>query len=127
MRVRRRKRPMVTRASKVPYAAAVRAATARYGPDAAPACYGRAVCPGAAARAVDPDWSPGPATLAIPFRIPMRLLLALLWLALSLGAQTSAPRAALQIPPGAEAGPGFDAEAAAKAYLATWKPDQKAR
>jgi STE24 endopeptidase len=57
----------------------------------------------------------------------MRLLLAWLWLALSLGAQTSAPSHALQIPPGAEAGPGFDAVTATRAYLATWKPDQKAR
>src|ERR1700691_817194 len=57
----------------------------------------------------------------------MRLLLAWLWLAFSLGAQTAAPPPTLQVPPGAEAGPGFDAAAAARAYLATWKPEQKAR
>ena len=56
----------------------------------------------------------------------MRILLALLWLALALNAQTGAPPT-LHIPPGAEAGPGFNAEAATKAYLATWKPEQKAR
>jgi STE24 endopeptidase len=57
----------------------------------------------------------------------MRSLLTLLCVAFSLVAQTATPRPALQIPAGAEAGPGFDAEAATKAYLATWKPDQKAR
>src|SRR3984957_13723505 len=57
----------------------------------------------------------------------MRLLLALLGLAFSLGAQTSAPPPTLHIPAGAEAGPGFDAGTATRAYLATWKPDQKAR
>jgi hypothetical protein len=56
----------------------------------------------------------------------MRILFALLWLTLSLNAQTVAPPT-LQIPPGAEGGPGFNAEAATKAYLATWKPEQKAR
>jgi STE24 endopeptidase len=56
----------------------------------------------------------------------MRILFVLLWLALSLTAQTVAPPK-LQIPPGAEAGPGFNAEAATQAYLATWKPEQKAR
>lgn len=33
----------------------------------------------------------------------------------------------LNIPPAAQAGPGFDAEAATKAYLATFSPEKKAR
>jgi STE24 endopeptidase len=57
----------------------------------------------------------------------MRLLLILLWLASSLGAQAGAGPTKLQIPAGAEAGPGFHAESATRAYLATFKPDQKAR
>src|ERR1039458_6299698 len=54
---------------------------------------------------------------------PMRLLVILLWLGISLNAQPHT----LQIPPGAEAGPGFNAESATRAYLDTFKPDQKAR
>jgi STE24 endopeptidase len=57
----------------------------------------------------------------------MRFLLALLWVSFLLGAQTGTAFPTLHIPPGAEAGPGFDAETATKAYLATWKPSQKAR
>ena len=57
----------------------------------------------------------------------MRLLLILLWLASSLGAQAGAGPPKLQIPAGAEAGPGFHVESATRAYLATFKPDQKAR
>jgi STE24 endopeptidase len=57
----------------------------------------------------------------------MRFLLALLWLPFLLGAQTGVAPPTLHIPPGAEASPGFDAETATKAYLATWKPAQKAR
>src|ERR1035441_2446156 len=57
----------------------------------------------------------------------MRLLLILLWLASSLGVQAGAGPTKLQIPAGAEAGPGFHAESATRAYLATFKPDQKAR
>jgi STE24 endopeptidase len=57
----------------------------------------------------------------------MRFLLALLWLPFLLGAQTGAAPPTLHIPPGAEASPGFDAETATKAYLATWKPAQKVR
>ena len=53
----------------------------------------------------------------------MRLLVILLWLGISLNAQPHT----LQIPPGAEAGPGFNAESATRAYLDTFKPDQKAR
>lgn len=56
----------------------------------------------------------------------MRSLLCFLLLAISLAAQT-APPPTLHIPAGAEAGPGFNTEAATKAYLATWKPDQRAR
>jgi STE24 endopeptidase len=56
----------------------------------------------------------------------MRILVALLWLAVLLSAQTVAPPT-LHIPPGAEAGHGFNSEAATRAYLATWKPEQKAR
>jgi len=57
----------------------------------------------------------------------MRLLVAFLWLAISLGAQNVAGPHTLQIPAGAEAGPAFNAESATRAYLATFKPDQKAR
>jgi STE24 endopeptidase len=57
----------------------------------------------------------------------MRLLVAFLWLAISLGAQNVAGPHTLQIPAGTEAGPAFNAESATRAYLATFKPDQKAR
>jgi len=57
----------------------------------------------------------------------MRFLLVLLWASFLLSAQSSAASQTLHIPAGAESGPGFDAQAATKAYLATWKPSQKAR
>ena len=57
----------------------------------------------------------------------MRLLVVLLWLAVSLGAQPGATPRTLQVPLGAEAAPGFNVETATRAYLATIKPDQKAR
>jgi len=47
----------------------------------------------------------------------MRLLVVLLWLAVSLGAQPGATPRTLQVPPGAEAAPGFNVETATRAYL----------
>jgi len=52
-----------------------------------------------------------------------RILLVLLLLSAAVRAQTPA----LQIPPGAQAAPGFDAVRATDAYLATVPPDRKAR
>src|ERR1019366_9874354 len=63
----------------------------------------------------------------VTIAVSMRLLLILLCLASSLGAQAGAGPPKLQIPAGAEAGPGFHVESATRAYLATFKPDQKAR
>jgi len=55
------------------------------------------------------------------------LLAVLLLVTLPLGAQTAPSGPTLQIPPAAQAGPGFDPEAATRAYLATIGPGQKAR
>src|ERR1035441_8355123 len=57
----------------------------------------------------------------------MRLVAVLVWLAIALGAQTGAGPNTLRIPAGAVAGPTFQAETATRAYLATFRPDQKAR
>ena len=55
--------------------------------------------------------------------LPTRLLFALLGLALCLCAQPHT----LQIPPGAQAGPAFQVDQATRAYLDTFKPEQKTR
>jgi STE24 endopeptidase len=57
----------------------------------------------------------------------LRLLTLLLLLSVLLAAQTQPAPPVLRIPPGAQAGPGFNAEAATRAYLATQTPEQKAR
>ena len=56
-----------------------------------------------------------------------RLLAFLLTLSALLGAQTPPSSPTLQIPPAAQAGPGFDPKAATRAYLATVGPEQRAR
>ena len=57
----------------------------------------------------------------------MRFALLFFALGVILTAQTAAAPQALHIPPGAEAGPEFQTEAATRAYLNTFKPEQKAR
>ena len=52
-----------------------------------------------------------------------RILISVLLLSLLPAAQA----AVLQIPPAAQAGPGFNPRTATDAYLATYKPEQKAR
>ena len=52
-----------------------------------------------------------------------RIVLVLVLLSPAVRAQTPA----LQVPPGAQASPGFDAVRATEAYLATVPPDKKAR
>lgn len=56
-----------------------------------------------------------------------QLLVCLLLPTAPLGAQAPPAPPTLHIPPAAEAGPGFNAEAATGAYLATVPPEQKAR
>jgi hypothetical protein len=56
-----------------------------------------------------------------------RTLTLLLLLGTLLAAQTPTAAPTLKIPPAAQAGPGFNAEAATRAYLATQTPEQKAR
>src|SRR5581483_10354037 len=56
------------------------------------------------------------------------LLVFLFFLCAPVGAQNAPPSApALQIPPAAQAGPGFNPETATRAYLAKITPEQKAR
>jgi len=57
----------------------------------------------------------------------LRLLSQLLLVSALLAAQTPPAAPVLKIPPGAQAGPGFNAEAATNAYLALQTPAQKAR
>lgn len=54
-------------------------------------------------------------------------VLTLLLLCTLIHAQAPPAPPVLKIPPAAQAGPGFDAEAAARAYLATFTPEKKAR
>ena len=56
-----------------------------------------------------------------------RLLILLLCFWGILHAQTPVSPASLKVPAGAQAGPAFDPESATRAYLSTWKADQKAR
>ena len=56
-----------------------------------------------------------------------RLLTLLLLFSLLVAAQTPPAAVVLKIPPAAQAGPGFNAEAATNAYLATVTPSAKAR
>jgi STE24 endopeptidase len=56
-----------------------------------------------------------------------RIVALVLLLSVLLAAQTPPAAPMLKVPPGAQAGPGFNAEAATQAYLATQTPDQKAR
>lgn len=56
-----------------------------------------------------------------------RMLTLLLLIGTLLAAQTPNAAPTLKIPPAAQAGPGFNAEAATRAYLATQTPEQKAR
>ncbi len=56
-----------------------------------------------------------------------RLLVTLLAVSMLLVAQTPPAAPVLKIPPGAEAGPGFNAETATRAYLATQTPAEKGR
>jgi len=65
--------------------------------------------------------------LRYAFGVLPRLLAFLLSLSALLGAQAPASAPTLQIPPAAQAGPGFDPEAATKAYLAILRPEQRAR
>jgi STE24 endopeptidase len=65
--------------------------------------------------------------LRYAFGVLPRLLAFLLSLSVPLGAQTPPSSARLQIPAAAQAGPGFDPEAATRAYLATLGPEQKVR
>jgi len=58
---------------------------------------------------------------------PMFLRNAFLLLLFLLRTQASAAAPTLRIPQGAQAGPGFNAETATRAYLATLPPDKKAR
>ena len=59
--------------------------------------------------------------------LPRLLAFLLLLSALLSAAQTPPSSHTLQIPPAAQAGPGFDREAATRAYLATLGPEQKTR
>ena len=59
--------------------------------------------------------------------VMIRVLVFFLVLAALLGAQTQPAAPVLRIPPGAEAGPGFNAETATRAWLATQTPAAKAR
>ena len=56
-----------------------------------------------------------------------RMLALLFLLATLVAAQTPPSAPVLKVPPGAQAGPGFNAEAATNAYLATQTPAEKAR
>jgi STE24 endopeptidase len=57
----------------------------------------------------------------------VRLLVLLVLLSTFLGAQTQPAPPTLNIPAAAQAGPGFNVEAATRSYLATYTPEQKAR
>jgi STE24 endopeptidase len=57
----------------------------------------------------------------------VRLLALLLLLSTLLGAGTPLSPPTLTVPPAAQARPGFDVEAATRAWLATYTPEQKAR
>src|SRR5271163_1244905 len=59
--------------------------------------------------------------------MPTRAFASLFCFCLILGAQTPSAPPSLQIPAAAESSPGFNPETAARAYLNTFKPDEKAR